>query len=69
MTSKFFYYKHFQNYQLYSLAIEKSTFFNILIEILPRCVENGGEKWDSEKSKVVNRVEMWPETEVSKLQF
>ena len=29
-----------------------------------RCVENGGEKWHSGKSKVVNRVEMEPDTTV-----
>merc|ERR1712150_45338 len=29
-----------------------------------RCVENGGEKWHTGKSKVVNRVEMEPDTTV-----
>ena len=30
-----------------------------------RCVEDGGERWHVQKAKVVNRVEMEPNTEVN----
>ena len=44
-----------------------TTIYSLLVFVVKRCVENGGEKWHTGKSKVVNRVEMEPDTTVSLL--